>query len=305
MSEPKAQQNQHGDSPHCPLCGCPDLVPGWYGSTRFEDQVYEYRKCAGCASFICTPMPDVAALASMYGPKYLGVNIGITQESRDKNPQFVLDCLARAEAPGVFLDYGCGAGELLIAARAKGWEAIGFEYDADVAQRISAATGCLVTHEESRLLDEAARPRADVLNLGDVIEHLTDLDHQFPQLLKLLKPGGILVAQGPLEANPNLFIRVLELFRRLRPGHIASMPPYHVLLATSRGQKAFFDRHGLETTRYRLCEIMWPAPQGVSRPIVSRNNFLWAIKRLSMALTRLRPRHWGNRYLFEGRKPLS
>lgn len=254
---------------------------------------------------ICTPMPDAEALASMYGPNYLGVNIGVSDDSGSKNPEFVLESLARLGATGVFLDYGCGAGELLVEARARGWDAIGFEYDADVASRIAAATGCFVTHEEDLLLDSAGRPRVDVLNLGDVIEHLTDLDNQFPRLMRLLKPGGILLAQGPLEVNSNFFASVLQLSKRLRPGRIASMPPYHVLLATARGQKAFFDRHGLETIQYRLCEVPWPAPARPSRPILSRSNLFWALRRFSMAVSRLRPRHWGNRYLFEGRKPVA
>lgn len=60
------------------------------------------------------------------------------------------------------------------------------------------------------LFDPTGEPVVDVLHLGDMIEHLTDLEHQFPEILRLIKPGGYLLAQGPLEAGPNLFTSVLK-----------------------------------------------------------------------------------------------
>jgi hypothetical protein len=145
-------------------------------------------------------------------------------------------------------------------------------------------------------------PVADVLNLGDVIEHLTTVEQQLPGILRLIKPAGLLVAQGPLEANANLFTALLQLSRQLRP-RPAHFPPYHVMLATSRGQRALFTRFGLEDVHYSVSEVAWPAPsqisfQDLSRP---RNLVLFGVRRLSQLASSLRPERWGNRYFYVGR----
>ncbi len=57
---------------------------------------------------------------------------------------------------------------------------------------------------------------ADVLHLGDVIEHMTKINEQMPEILKLIKPGGFLIAQGPLEANFNVFTLGIRLSRSFR-----------------------------------------------------------------------------------------
>src|SRR5262249_13617589 len=159
-----------------------------------------------------------------------------------KRPEQVVHWLER-NGRGVFLDYGCGAGALLTEARRLGWDAVGVEFDAEVATEVGRRTGArtLTAAQAERL----RAPLADGPHLGDVLEHLTDLEHQMPQILGLLNPDGVLLAQGPLEANANLFTALLRLARRARPRRI-EMAPYHVLLATARGQRALFRRFGLE-----------------------------------------------------------
>ena len=163
-------------------------------------------------------------------------------------------------------------------------------------------TGCRVVSEESHLFDSAGQPMADVLHLGDVVEHLTDLDHQFPRILEFLKPGGLLLAQGPLEAGPNLFTSVLKWSRLGRSRPVAAMPPYHVILATVFGQRRFFSNHGLAEVEYRISEEDWPAPSRPSRRLVSRGNVLWGIRKVSQGLSLAGFGKLGNRYLYAGRK---
>src|SRR6185503_14816261 len=100
----------------------------------------------------------------------------------------------------------------------------------EVAKRVETNTGIKVVTNSADL------PPADVLHIGDVIEHLTLLDKQFPAVLELIKPGGLLLAQGPLENNSSLFTSALAFARRVRANRRTEMAPYHVLLATSQGQ---------------------------------------------------------------------
>jgi SAM-dependent methyltransferase len=244
-------------------------------------------------------MPDEATLALMYGPEY-GTSFAADPAIDDpKEPRSVVRWLERSER-GTFLDYGCGSGALLVQAARLGWEVVGVEFDDEVVRRVGEATGARVLS-----VTEAAaikRPMADVLHLGDVIEHLTELNRQMPEILGLLKQGGVLLAQGPLEANANLFTSALRLARRIRPRR-TEMAPYHVLLATARGQRSFFQRFGLEPIEFSLREVCWPAPARVAPRDLLRPRAigLFLARRLSQAVSTLRPGHWGNRYFFAGR----
>lgn len=246
-------------------------------------------------------MPDDEAIAQMYGTNYAGESTaapdaGITDP---KEPEKVKGWLSRLSR-GTFLDYGCGAGNLLTMAKELGWHAIGVEYDSKVASQTAQHTGTnVLTVTESATLKETA----DVLHLGDVIEHLTKLESQFPEILRLLKPGGTLIAQGPLEANFTFFNEVLKVSRQLRGSPRSNMAPYHVLLATADGQATFFRRHGLEPIEYTLSEPSWPAPQRLSMHdlVRPRKAGLFIARKLSQALTWFRPNHWGSRFFYVGK----
>jgi SAM-dependent methyltransferase len=244
-------------------------------------------------------MPDEATLAEMYGPAY-ETSFRADQAVEDpKEPQRVLEWLRRL-GRGVFLDYGCGSGSLLVQAAKLGWEPIGVELDPSVAQRVTRRTGMRVV-SEALALPGAAGPPADVVHLGDVIEHLTALDRQMPLILRLLKPGGVLLAQGPLEANPNLFTFAVRLARSLRRGR-TEVAPYHVLLATAGGQRALFRRCSLIELEFQVSEVPWPAPAKLSCQVLRspRGFSLFLLRRLSQAATALRPSTWGNRYFYAG-----
>ena len=235
----------------------------------------------------------------MYGPDYTQEGGGGHVEN-PKEPGRVLDWLGRL-TPGTFVDYGCGEGELLVEAERAGWRAAGVEFSQEVARRVAARTGLAVY---TRPQESSGFPQADVLHLGDVIEHLTRLDEQMPDILRLLKRGGLLLAQGPLEANASLFTSALAMAHRLRRKR-TEMAPYHVLLATAEGQREFFRRFGLTEIEYHLREVTWPAPSGLALSDLVRPRVvgLFALRRSSQALSALRPARWGNRYFYVGRKP--
>ena len=246
-------------------------------------------------------MPDAAVLAEMYGPDYTQEGGAAGHVENPKEPARVVALLRAQQPPGTFVDYGCGAGELLVEAERLGWRAVGVEFSEEVARTVAARTGAQVF---TRPHERADFPRADALHLGDVIEHLTRLDEQMPEILRLIKPGGLLLAQGPLEANASLFTWTMAAARRLRPNRRTEMAPYHVLLATADGQRAFFRRFGLEEIEYTLREVAWPAPSGLGRGDLrdARTVGLFALRRVSQGLSALRPRRWGNRYFYVGRK---
>jgi SAM-dependent methyltransferase len=236
-------------------------------------------------------MPDAGTIAQMYGPSY-AQDVAAADSADPKNPRAVVDYL-RSRAPGVFVDYGCGDGRLLVAARDLGWNAVGVELSPEVARTTEQRTGARVRTPEAPELPGIA----DVLHLGDVIEHLTDMDRQLGHALSVLKAGGILIAQGPLENNPNLFTAIVRVARRFRKA-ITNMAPYHVMLATSEGQLALFARMNLESLAYTITEEAWPAPARFFSG--GRGMALYTLRRVSQAISAVVPA-MGNRYFYIGR----
>jgi SAM-dependent methyltransferase len=247
-------------------------------------------------------MPEPEILQQMYGPGYKTAFAKSANGNVEdpKEPERCIEWL-REQGAGTFLDYGCGAGALLVAAAKAGWRPVGVELDGKVAREVEERTGFRVlTAEEA---EASERHIADILHLGDVLEHLTEIENQLPRILRLIKPGGLLLAQGPLEGNFNFFAGCCGLSRRLRPWHRTEMAPYHVLIATSRGQRSLFQRFGLSELEYSLHEVAWPAPsrlrlRDVARP---KQATLFALRRLSVALSALNSKRWGNRYFYAGR----
>lgn len=285
-----------------------ETTESWLGSTVYAGEEYTYRQCLACGSLFCDPMPGPKALGQMYGTEY-EVRFGGHVIDDSKDPERVTEWLGRLK-PGTFLDYGCGPGNLLVDAQKLGWRAIGIELDEEVARAVEASTGARVFNGSDALLAEEGTDGAvaDVLHLGDVIEHLTDLDGVMAEILKLVRPGGLLLAQGPLENEPVLFNRVLRAARSFRRDAApATMPPFHVLLATREGQRALFERFGLEEVEFTVREIYWPAPRtlAISDLTSPRKVGLYALRLLSKGVTMLGGRKRGNRYFYAGRLPAS
>ena len=286
------------DQNKCPLCDGGPFQKSWLGRLRFDDAFFEYRECVACASLICDPMPNAATLSKMYGSSYFegDIDAEVSDESKfDEVAQYLTSL-----KPGVLVDFGCGNGELLQIASALGWTPIGVEFNPEkIAQLRSELPFEILSHAEA-----LRSVQGDVLFLGDVIEHLTDLDKQIPEILALLKPDGVFVAIGPLEANPSLFNMALKLSRKLSRDKPVEMAPYHVLLATTNGQRALFRRKGFDETEFRTIEVAFPAAAQLTADVFKnpRQLFLFLIRKLSQAATRMSPKRLnGNRYFFAGR----
>jgi SAM-dependent methyltransferase len=249
-------------------------------------------------------MPSNEMVNKIYGTGYQGELSENPTENEPGEPGRVIHWLRQQPSPGTFIDYGCRDGKLLVKAKELKWQTIGVEINPDVAKATEKRVGVPVVEPDSPRLSAHL---ADVLHLGDVIEHLTNIEEQMPHILSRIKPGGLLIAQGPLEANGNLFALAIRGSRLLRRSKVIHISPEHVILATSKGQKALFSRFGLKEIEYRLSEVAWPAPSEIPRgeEMNIRALTLYALRRLSQLATQSRPNSWGNRYFYVGQKPLT
>jgi SAM-dependent methyltransferase len=236
-------------------------------------------------------MPDANTVARIYGPSY-AQDVAGSDSPDPKNPQALTNYL-RTRSAGIFVDYGCGDGKLLVAAREMGWRTMGVELSSDVARITQQRTGIAVCTPNAPELTGMA----DVLHMGDVIEHLTDFDQQLANVRRILKLRGVFVAQGPLENNCNVFHAAVRVVRRFRK-RVTKMAPYHTILATSKGQRALFNRMGLNEILYTVTEVTWPAPAQFFSG--TRGMILYLLRRISQAVSTAYGGELGNRYFYVG-----
>jgi len=99
--------------------------------------------------------------------------------------------------PGTWLDIGCGPGFLLSQARDRGWQCTGLDSSPFAPGFARERFGLDDVH--TGLIEDVdfAGKTFDVISMQHVIEHLYEPVPTMQEILKLLKPGGILYLETP------------------------------------------------------------------------------------------------------------
>jgi ubiquinone/menaquinone biosynthesis C-methylase UbiE len=167
-----------------------------------------------------------------------------------------MDEWVRTRARGaVFLDYACGNGTFALAAARTGASlAIGLDISRTSIEncRCAAAAEGLTANtffiqgdcEDTRLPANSV----DAVICSGMLHHL-DLSYALPELRRILKPGGAILAIEALDYNP-----AIKLYRMLTPNLRTDWEKAHILsLKDVRFARRFFD---IRSTRYwHLCSI--------------------------------------------------
>ena len=251
-------------------------------------------------------MPSGPELAQLYGVEYnSGDNDGLSLESDPRAVDWIIG-IVQSLNPDRFVDYGCGSGELLRRVATTGVEAVGFDLDASGVEEASLRVGCTAyTYADVG----GHLSTADVLHIGDVLEHVPNPMSVLDEACSLLRPGGTLLIEGPLEANLSVFNGILAVASAVKLGRPVDMPPYHVHLITSRGQQRLFERVGLICEEFKAGDTAWPAPERWGSVLVRhpRQLGLFLLRKLSSAAFRFASRkqsdRMANRFRYRGRTP--
>lgn len=100
------------------------------------------------------------------------------------------DYLTKSNEPSLLLDFGCGDGWFLDENRAPNLTLIGFEATGNQATHVAEMLNLPIYSDEQVLLRDY-EGKVDVVTMHFVLEHLTDINHAFGIVKRLLKPNGM------------------------------------------------------------------------------------------------------------------
>ena len=175
---------------NCILCG----ASGIRGSKRLPQTAVA---CGECGFVFAHPQPSEAELAAIYDDAYyrpFGYDEKDHSGYRRLRRAWFDRVLTVAESyltPGKLLDVGSGLGDLLAAARARGWEACGVETNAFAVNEAERAVPGATFH--GCLADFHAADGFDLVTCCDTLEHVRDPVGELRRIRAALRPNGWLL----------------------------------------------------------------------------------------------------------------
>lgn len=242
----------------CPICGsdvnepafCSDTAAteGGVDARRFRPASDDFGATAGtvvrcleCGHGSLLGRLDESAVATAYelaeDPVSLREERGqVATADRDLAAvEAALGVRGQGGGRGRLLDVGCWTGSLLVAASARGWDAVGIEPSAWAAGR--ARERGLEVHERQLGDDGLETGGFCVVVACDVLEHLLDPHKAVIRLSELIEPGGALFVTVP-DAGSRL---ARALGRRWW-----AVLPMHVQYFTRRSMLRLLEDHGFD-----------------------------------------------------------
>jgi SAM-dependent methyltransferase len=183
------------ETPRCPACGSRRWEPARLGEAPL-------RRCEACSVVYA---PEYADPDDLYVEGYFfgGTDSGIDvtdpvfqtflAEAATKRMRLIE---AVSDGPGTMLDVGCGSGEVLAVAGARGWKGIGVEPLEQSARYAVEAHGVDV---RATRLEESGLPERsfDVVSAFHVVEHMTDATEFLRLIKRWARPGGLVAVEVP------------------------------------------------------------------------------------------------------------
>lgn len=237
--DPRIEKTQRA----CVACGSTNARP-----LGLKNQ-FDVVSCAECDS-VYTPYSPWYSSASFYSGFYLSEEELSPPEFVNTRLEEITGEFSRFRKNNRLLDIGCGAGNLLAAARKNGWDGQGLDVSPSAVKHVRGL-GFEVYEGE---LQDAAFPsqQFDVVTAAELLEHLIDPRPLLQEVARILRPGGMFWTTTPHARG--LSGRMLGLKWR------CIWPPEHLQLFSIRGltkllRDAGFSQLRIDTTGGNPIEI--------------------------------------------------
>lgn len=269
---------------NCFLCGSTRMKRS-YERRPVEFHVNRYFfKCKDCKGYSLWPKLKKREIEKLYSVNYIEdvAPASSVDYQTDKARFTKLECyLTSISNPGekLFLDFGCGASaDTVIMAKALGFQAFGAEVAEDTRVQANLVSGCEIFSPDEI---NSGQHQFDIVFMGDVLEHVMDPILLLKSVQKSLRPGGVLVIQGPLEGAITLSNFFVSLKARILFKSPSTFPPYHVSLARKSSITNMLRVRDLATLDLQITEPYWPAPRlGTRDSFASPSKFLLSLTKL-------------------------
>lgn len=233
---------------NCPLCTGDRSRFKFRASDPFHGIPGEWTicECESCKSLFVENAPSDSELARLY-PEDSYYAYSIPARSRVKGALLRALGFSRETGgpqfprPGRVLDFGCGAGEFLLAMRARGWDCVGVEISG-VARDLARRNG-LDVRESLAGSPGAATPSFDYVRANHSLEHVRSPAQTLREIFDVMKPGGTLFIGVPTCTSQNA--------RLFGPNWWYLTPPLHPFVPSTEGILSLIRRSGFEIKHVR------------------------------------------------------
>lgn len=218
----------------CPLCNAPSPVAT--GRTHTESAgTYRHFACSSCLVEFWWPLQNPGAAWYSEAKKYGDRNSDPVWNAT-ANHKRVLSYLEGEK--GSVLDVGCGIGNFLVAAKARGWKCTGIDFDVDAIESARRVTGTSDFEATDVVSYAAAHPekKFDLVTFFDVLEHVDNHNDFLDSIKKLLKPAGYIAMSMPYREHAIWLMK-------------GDVPPNHLTCWDEASLRIFLEKHGFEIVR--------------------------------------------------------
>ena len=168
-------------------------------------------------------------LIATYPPAWL---LGLSSARREIDLMFLNDV-----SPGELLDVGCGDGNFMYRMHKLGWSVTGLDFDAGAIEHAKLSYPFKFLHCDLAGA-HFGENSFDAITLSHVIEHVPDPVGLLAEAMRILKPGGTLVAITP-NAGSYGHLQFGDCWRGLEP-------PRHIQIFTLEALRACARQAGFE-----------------------------------------------------------
>lgn len=240
---------------HCPICNNKKR------HTFIIIYGYKYAECELCGHIFMQPPIDLKAVRHLYsGNKkssaqdkiYINENIFKKRIKQIATPKIEY-CNNIIKKRGLWIDIGCGVGEMLIAAKKTGWKVFGIESDLREV-KFAKQHGLDVVQDYITTNNIEQLRNADVISLINILEHINKPSEFLQSIANALPRNVYVIIEIPRHPSLSSFVNLV--FPNLAYRHIHS--PEHMHIFTEKSLAIMLNNAKLKAVG------MWEFGQDVS-----------------------------------------
>lgn len=230
----------------CECCGGKDI------SMVARKRSWFLRLCQNCGLVFVWPQPSIDELKIIYSIeqgyfKTAQANLSDTSPTASINLHNFLQNIGVSS--GKLLDVGCSTGKLIFHLRKLGWDVAGCDLN-EGALKVAQANG-LDVYRGTLDTNYYAPESFDVINMGDVLEHVCSPNEFLNAAYRILRPNGILVIRTP-NASCSFATSTLVLARLTGFPWPHSEAPYHLYEFSPKSITTLLKRNSFDLIKIEL-----------------------------------------------------